>query len=60
MKFDLYIKVDPPDQEIGRAITIPEMNKNVPEMNAFLNIPIGGILYAYLISVNDRRKIKLG
>ena len=52
MKLDLYINVDPPLHEIGRATVIPEKNRKAPITKSFFNIPIGGILYRYFHGVN--------
>ena len=52
MKLDLYINVDPPLHEIGRATVIPEKNRKAPITKSFFIIPIGGILYRYFHGVN--------
>ena len=53
MKFDLYINVDPPDHEIGRAFTTAEVDKHATITNIFFTIPIGGILLIFLPIVNS-------
>ena len=53
MKFDLYINVDPPDHEIGRAFTIAEVDKHATITNIFFTIPIGGMIPIYLSMVNS-------
>ena len=44
MKLDLYINVEPPDHEIGLAITTLEADINATTTKNLLVIPIGGII----------------